>query len=487
MTTVSAGSSATETLSVKSTVTVALDSAERAIVSASRGGVEVSRATVSNGQTVGPFLTGDVVIIEALRGAVDYGITSYSQNSAHMMTDIEGTGITASQAGLLQAMQCGARRHGMRKLANTLQLQTTFGGFTWRIGFAEPSHARSVRVGFLKNASSTWTIDEAYVGSATTGTGALDCAAWNRLTFNDGSTVVQTVPLEVRPASIGGPSVCGHVWSDMVPCPTVDVSGQTYKIIVVSVYSASTNTATCNLSANNATWAGSMPLSVWTAFKTGNLSNATMPTPSVPSASPVMAIEWSTQDVGLSIGCWGDSIDAGFSTSVMGNGWIHEMCAQLTASLGKSVSPYMAGYPGETSQMYLNRFMQAASAGPLPDICIFRPYSRNTGETNIEPTMGRTDAFVAKCIEKRVQPVLACGMYESSVTSNNAIKDNVNTAVIAYAAARGIPVIRFDQVISDGTLLSGDGIHPGDSGNTALATRAAADTLSTVRQLLLLS
>lgn len=107
MATVSAGSSASETLTGKSTITVALDSAERAIVSATRGGVEVSRATVSNGQTVGPFLSGDVVTVEALRGAVDYTVNAYSQYTAHMMTDVEGTGITAAQAAGVAAYTGG--------------------------------------------------------------------------------------------------------------------------------------------------------------------------------------------------------------------------------------------------------------------------------------------------------------------------------------------------------------------------------------------
>ena len=78
MPTVTAGTSTSETLSARSTVAVTLDSAERAIVSVARLGAQVARDLVSNGSTVGPYLAGDVLTVEALRGDVDYTVTAYT-------------------------------------------------------------------------------------------------------------------------------------------------------------------------------------------------------------------------------------------------------------------------------------------------------------------------------------------------------------------------------------------------------------------------
>lgn len=78
MATVTAGSSATETLSSRSTITISsIDGTERANIVVLRAGAQVFGDRVSNGASVGPFEAGDVLLISAEGGSIDYTVTAF--------------------------------------------------------------------------------------------------------------------------------------------------------------------------------------------------------------------------------------------------------------------------------------------------------------------------------------------------------------------------------------------------------------------------
>lgn len=90
--------------------------------------------------------------------------------------------------------------------------------------------------------------------------------------------------------------------------------------------------------------------------------------------------------------------------------------------------------------------------------------------------MGYVDEFVQTCLAADSMPILACGIAETSTPANNANNDATTTALIAYCADRGIPILRFDQVITPANAASmlADGVHPNATGDTAMTNHASA-------------
>lgn len=76
MPTVSAGTTATYTFPLTQTVTISPDSNESAAVTVTRGGVIIFSGAITSGQSIGPYIAGDVLTVTAQRGAVDYTVES---------------------------------------------------------------------------------------------------------------------------------------------------------------------------------------------------------------------------------------------------------------------------------------------------------------------------------------------------------------------------------------------------------------------------
>lgn len=93
---VSAGTSASVTLSGAQTIEFSLDQNEEAQVIVTRAGVQRYGGSVRSSMTIGPYLSGDVLTITASRGAVDYTLASYSDPA-----------IDAAESALIQALVSG--------------------------------------------------------------------------------------------------------------------------------------------------------------------------------------------------------------------------------------------------------------------------------------------------------------------------------------------------------------------------------------------
>jgi len=202
---------------------------------------------------------------------------------------------------------------------------------------------------------------------------------------------------------------------------------------------------------------------------------------------PFHGIEWITAGAGISIGSFSDSIDYGDGLTPKGTGWPHGVAASLTASTGAGVSCYNNAQNGDSPTNSINRFRRAVLRGGLPDICVYRPYSRNDASETTASRQAKTAEFVRTCFENNRLPVLACGIYESATPANNTQNDATTAWLTTYCATFGIPLLRFDQVITSAngaTLLAGDGVHPNSAGNDALVAYAAPVVLPYARQLL---
>jgi len=105
MTTVAAGSSSTYTFTGSQSVSVTLDPGETALVEIRRGGVIISSQQVTGSRTLGPYISGDVMSLTAIRGTVDYSVSDATSaatvaapsNPTAWFKFDEGTGTTVSE------------------------------------------------------------------------------------------------------------------------------------------------------------------------------------------------------------------------------------------------------------------------------------------------------------------------------------------------------------------------------------------------------
>ena len=99
MTTVTAGSVGSFTLTSSQIITISPDSGEYAVFDVLRDGVIVASGRARAGQTFGPYETGDVFTLTAQRGDVDYTVSSAPESA--------GT-LTASQVAAVDALLTGS-------------------------------------------------------------------------------------------------------------------------------------------------------------------------------------------------------------------------------------------------------------------------------------------------------------------------------------------------------------------------------------------
>lgn len=99
MATVSAGTTATETLTSAKTITISCDPTEKAQVFVFRADVQLFGGQIGNANTLGPYVTGDVVSITANRGDVEYTLTDFTTPSAGPAAGTD-TGYTSAGTGI---------------------------------------------------------------------------------------------------------------------------------------------------------------------------------------------------------------------------------------------------------------------------------------------------------------------------------------------------------------------------------------------------
>lgn len=97
MPTISAGASGTYTFTATQTVTFTCDPMESALWDLSRGGRVIASSRASNEQTIGPYQSGDVLTITAVRGAIDYTVNAY--NEVYSLSSAQTASVQALVSG----------------------------------------------------------------------------------------------------------------------------------------------------------------------------------------------------------------------------------------------------------------------------------------------------------------------------------------------------------------------------------------------------
>lgn len=91
MTTVSAGTTGSYTFAAGEQANISPDADEAAYVVVTRGASQIYAATIRGGETIGPYLSGDVMSLTAQRGDIDYtidsGVTSHAVTAQGNSTD----------------------------------------------------------------------------------------------------------------------------------------------------------------------------------------------------------------------------------------------------------------------------------------------------------------------------------------------------------------------------------------------------------------
>ena len=103
MTLITQGSSASYTLTATQNITFTCDPGEAVSFVVTRSGAVVAGSRATAGETVGPYLTGDVINMTAQRGDVDYTVSAW--------VDTQLYGLTATDKTAVQALVSGAGRY----------------------------------------------------------------------------------------------------------------------------------------------------------------------------------------------------------------------------------------------------------------------------------------------------------------------------------------------------------------------------------------
>ena len=490
--TLAAGASRTFNLSPGSALTLVAPPNVRATVtetpntvSASDVGGNASRThDLQMVQTVtyGPYPMGGTVVV------------ANASNSGATITWVRSDSIVAESAAGAVSLVDGdgmpfissAQKNGMWQGGNIGPWQTSFANYCWRLATELPGHARAFRVAVPKAVQGTWTVDAIAVCATDTATNPARFspgagAPWVVGTF-DGVATAKTIPALVPPAQWQTNLPGDIVWSDWMYCQTIPrVDDPTAKpMVVLSVYSASTNTACINGGTGSDVAFGSEPMRRFDAFKAaqsnavGSFSSGS----SDPQCLPIAAFQWMPVDPSFSLGAFGDSIMQGGKTTPMSRGYVIRTAALLTANGPYKVSSVNAAAGGDRVISCLNRFrFYCQAGGGLPNMAMFPIYSRNsTSSMSVDQMAGVAEVFIKTALQYGVLPVLVTAIPETATPANNATAAAANLIAADMASYYQIPLIDAASVITlanADTLLDADGIHPNNAGDDAIADLAA--------------
>lgn len=266
-----------------------------------------------------------------------------------------------------------------------------------------------------------------------------------------------------------------RIWSDWLMLPAVprtDVVGAG-AIVMVRLYVPETDCNGCGGSGDEATW-GANPLRYQAAFAAGDyVTNPAGFGGGDPAWTPIVALEYVSDDDAVTVLEVGDSIRLGEKATPKFYGPLHQACDRINTKTGKitRISPVELGVSGRSSLLYYQDFLKAVDEFTPPQIAVFCAYSRNNG-TAITDQSGLAISFVAECRRRGIVPVLCTGIYEAANTANNALMQATNASVRAIASHHGVAVIDLEPIINSGnaaTLLDADQIHPNQTGTVALS------------------
>jgi len=343
--------------------------------------------------------------------------------------------------------------------------QTTWPLYTWGAKFELPVRTvRAIRFAVVPSPTGPTT----FIGSA-------GCrATWDSTWTPDGETsraawggsATKLVPQSGTP---------DRIWSDWLMLPAVprtDVVGAG-AIVMVRLYVPETNCSGCGGSGDEATW-GSNPLRYRAAFASGDfVTNPAGFGGGDPAWTPIVALEYASDDDAVTVLEVGDSIRLGEKATPKFYGPLHQATDRINTKVDRiaRISPMEFGVSGRSSLLYYPDFLKAVNEFTPPQIAVFCPYTRNNG-TAITDQSGLAISFVAECRRRGIVPVLCTGIYEAANTANNALMQATNASVRSIAAHYGVDLIDLEPIINAGnaaTLLNADKIHPNQTGTVALS------------------
>jgi hypothetical protein len=363
----------------------------------------------------------------------------------------------------------------------------------WAGSFALPVVSRAVRIGFgAALGSSAWTIEAFSVGTSTSIDNDYMCYGDTPIigTFDNYASNSKDIPAGVGLAGQNFQLQQFYFsdWSTLKNPQSVNqIDGVAYvppasglgiaANLVIRMFSASGGVV-FGTQAQPLNYAKDLPLPYRTNWKdaaTGSGNNLVQGTQAplgvafsgtVPAAHPVFLIEYMSNTDCISIGNYGDSIEAGYLASnagKVGYGTTEWAGSYLATDLGVKVDTIMGSYQGQPTVYNFQRMMALlTSRKALPDIMLFRPYSRNSG-SDIQGQVAYVLPFIQECVAAGVTPVVLGGIYESATTANNATWLAVDAAAKAVCDTYGVLFVDNSAVITAtnaATMLNADGIHP---------------------------
>ena len=397
-----------------------------------------------------------------------------------------GAGIYSGEAQIQNLSQ----RNGLYQNQNVAQWQTTYGGYCWRLAMEIPSHARAFRVLVPKSQQGAWTVDGIAVCATDTAASPARFdpgagGAWVAGTF-DGVGTSKTIPAVVPPDQYQVNHLVDGVWSDWIFCttiPRVDAPADN-PMVVISVYSASTNTMAVNGGTGSDIGFETQPLARYDAFKAaaGSATVSFATGSSNPQCLPIWAVQWIPTVPAISIGGFGDSIMGGDKTTPPKRGYPLRTAALLKGMSTFAVSSFNSSFSGDRLISCLNRFrLLIAAKGGLPNMAMFPAYSRNSLATMTNEQMaGCVEVFIKTALANGVLPVVVSGISETTTPANNIRSAAANALGLELAASYKIPFVDNASVITTSNAalyLDVDGIHPNNAGDDALAENAALTLL----------
>jgi hypothetical protein len=387
----------------------------------------------------------------------------------------------------------------------------------WAASFALPVVPRAARLGFASMlGSSAYTIEAFSVGTSTSIDNDYMCYGDTPMigTFDNYATISKDIPAGVGLAAQNY-QLQQFFFSDWVtlknPQSVNQIDGVAYvppasglgiaANLVIRMFSASSGVV-FGTQAQPLAYAKDLPLPYRTNWKdgtTGSGTNLVQGSQSafgvafsgtVPAAHPCFLIEYMSNTDCITIGNYGDSIEAGYlaaNAGKVGYGTTEWAGSYLATDLGVKVDTIMGSYQGQPTVYNFQRMMALlTSRKALPDIMLFRPYSRNSG-SDIQGQAAYVLPFIQECTAAGVTPVVLGGIYESATPANNATWLAVDAAAKAICDTYGVLFVDNSAVITAANatiMLNADGIHPETAtGIPAMGRNYATNLIPLVKKL----
>jgi hypothetical protein len=444
-------------------------------------------------QTFGPFPSSGNCVITSLMGGIDYVVSTppgsvapYAPSNA----DIRG-----------RFSSIGTRIFGgrmERDIDNT-------SAFTWEVVTALSQEFDAVRVIFAnsRNAAGTTAspVAVAYVAAVADSVEAsTDAATWVNVTAAGSSSITLTAAsAQYRRAFVVSD------WIALSSIPRTD--GGTLPLIAIRTWVNGGNPLTLLGSGGGtdsfANWATKPDGRIWRIrrragdFASTNRTTFTSGATAV-NETPIIGVQYAARGKVVTVMTCGDSIYEGRGT-YLGEGFVAPAAWGLSSTSELAYDYCNLSWTSRPFSTFEDSLNDAIAAGIVPDVLVFPTGSPNDiastiSAANISAFRLRMSRMLATCRTNNIQPILGSFMPSNTAVKAYGATDSLREAFAQEIEARtsraiaAIPTASLMRGTQDGSgqyqmvpTYTTDGIHPNDTGNTALTVAAKAAILRATR------